>query len=73
MTVCLGKQGYMIKYICMNLLVHFRFEGKNCEININECQIEPCKNGATCLDKYELTLYVCYFLIFVFEVSKLHL
>ena len=26
------------------------FEGTNCEININECDPDPCLNGATCLD-----------------------
>jgi hypothetical protein len=26
------------------------FRGKNCEIDINECELEPCLNGGTCRD-----------------------
>ena len=24
--------------------------GVNCEINIDECAVDPCENGATCVD-----------------------
>lgn len=24
--------------------------GRNCEINVNECYSNPCRNGATCID-----------------------
>ena len=33
------------------------FKGKNCEININECELSQCQNGATCVDK--VNDYVC--------------
>mmetsp|Transcript_14973 Transcript_14973/g.32617 ORF Transcript_14973/g.32617 Transcript_14973/m.32617 type:complete len:699 (+) Transcript_14973:166-2262(+) len=27
------------------------FSGKTCQLNTNECASQPCKNGATCIDK----------------------
>ena len=27
------------------------FEGSFCETDINECQPQPCMNGATCVDR----------------------
>lgn len=32
------------------LLVLFAFEGRNCELQIDECSSQPCLNGATCRD-----------------------
>ena len=31
------------------------YEGRNCEIDIDDCELEqqPCQNGATCLDKVD--------------------
>jgi hypothetical protein len=26
------------------------YEGDRCEININECQSDPCRNNAVCVD-----------------------
>ena len=26
------------------------FEGKNCQVDINECEIQPCANNASCMD-----------------------
>jgi hypothetical protein len=26
------------------------YEGQNCEIETNECQSQPCQNGAKCID-----------------------
>ncbi len=28
----------------------FVLAGVNCEIDIDECEFQPCQNGATCLD-----------------------
>ena len=33
------------------------FEGKNCEVDINECESNPCKNNGTCVD--EINDYKC--------------
>lgn len=33
------------------------FTGKNCEIDINECESSPCQYGGTCLQRSNLTLY----------------
>ena len=30
----------------------YRFTGPNCEININECDMNNCQNDATCVDRY---------------------
>ena len=27
------------------------FRGDRCEIDINECEIDPCKNGGECVDQ----------------------
>ena len=27
------------------------FRGDHCEIDINECEIDPCKNGGECVDQ----------------------
>lgn len=48
---------------CYNILYSFRcqcaagFTGTHCELNVNECQSNPCKNQATCVD--ELNSYSC--------------
>ena len=33
------------------------FEGKNCEVDINECEPNPCNNNGTCVD--EINDYKC--------------
>ena len=40
------------------LLFQFcRFTGTNCLTNIDDCESEPCRNGATCTDK--INGYTC--------------
>ena len=34
------------------ILFLYRFTGPNCEININECDMNNCQNDATCVDRY---------------------
>lgn len=41
--------GYVI-VICVSLQCMPGYTGKNCEIEINECQSHPCQNGGTCID-----------------------
>ena len=38
--------------ICVN-----GFEGHNCEIDVDDCAIQPCLNGGTCHDR--VASYVC--------------
>ena len=33
------------------------FKGTLCEIDINECESDPCQNGATCQD--QINGYIC--------------
>lgn len=33
------------------------FTGKNCEIDINECESNPCQYNGTCLERSNMTLY----------------
>ncbi|GBN09560.1 Sushi, von Willebrand factor type A, EGF and pentraxin domain-containing protein 1, partial [Araneus ventricosus] len=35
------------------------YEGELCEIDINECQPQPCMNGATCVDKIAAFKCLC--------------
>ena len=48
---------------CHDIVCSFRcqcaagFTGTHCELNIDECQSNPCKNQATCVD--ELNAYSC--------------
>lgn len=32
--------------------------GKNCEIDINECESEPCKYEGVCLERSNASLYL---------------
>lgn len=52
-----------LQLFCYNSLFSFRcqcavgFTGPHCDLNINECQSNPCRNQATCVD--ELNSYSC--------------
>ena len=35
------------------------FVGNECQINIDECESDPCENGATCLDGIAEYTCVC--------------
>ncbi|XP_041667539.1 protein crumbs homolog 2a [Cheilinus undulatus] len=35
------------------------FAGENCSVNINECESEPCQNGATCEDQINGFICTC--------------
>ena len=35
------------------------FTGKDCDININECESSPCQNNATCIDAIAAFTCVC--------------
>ena len=41
----------------LNTLQYLGFEGRNCEVDINECESNPCKNNGTCVD--EINDYNC--------------
>lgn len=33
------------------------YEGKNCQVDIDECEPEPCENGGECFQRSELLYY----------------
>lgn len=37
----------------------FKILGANCEIDINECEGDPCQNGATCTDGIDEYTCLC--------------
>jgi len=53
---CLCSQGiiYFLIRLTSNylflLIFHIGYEGKNCEINVNECLIATCPLGRVCID-----------------------
>lgn len=36
---------------------HSGFSGKRCQIDINECESNPCKYSGICLERSNITLY----------------
>ncbi|XP_051554569.1 neurocan core protein-like [Myxocyprinus asiaticus] len=35
------------------------YAGESCEIDVDDCQSNPCENGGTCIDKEDLFICVC--------------
>lgn len=46
-----------MKLLAFALLMFMLIAGQNCEINIDECESNPCLNGATCND--EINDFTC--------------
>ncbi|XP_008123535.1 protein delta homolog 2 [Anolis carolinensis] len=45
--LCQDKNGFASNYTCKCLA---GFTGAHCEIDVDDCLMQPCANGATCLD-----------------------
>ncbi|XP_010861538.1 PREDICTED: protein delta homolog 2 [Bison bison bison] len=44
---CQDDQGFALNFTCRCLV---GFMGARCEVNVDDCLMRPCANGATCLD-----------------------
>ncbi|XP_072689004.1 protein delta homolog 2 isoform X1 [Canis lupus baileyi] len=44
---CQDDQGFALNFTCRCLV---GFVGSRCEVNVDDCLMRPCANGATCLD-----------------------
>ncbi|XP_075410207.1 protein delta homolog 2 isoform X1 [Tenrec ecaudatus] len=44
---CQDNQGFALNFTCRCLA---GFVGARCEVNVDDCLMRPCANGATCLD-----------------------
>ncbi|XP_030652367.1 protein delta homolog 2 isoform X4 [Nomascus leucogenys] len=44
---CQDDQGFALNFTCRCLV---GFVGARCEVNVDDCLMRPCANGATCLD-----------------------
>ena len=44
-------------FLFLVLCVFLLFIGKDCDVNINECESNPCKNNGTCID--EIAKFSC--------------
>lgn len=45
--LCQDDQGFALNFTCRCLA---GFVGARCEVNVDDCLMRPCANGATCLD-----------------------
>ena len=51
MTPCVHYDPYVHYDPCVpRCICQPGYEGRNCEVNINECADLPCRNGSTCID-----------------------
>lgn len=48
---------YAQKQFVSMLRCFYIFLGNNCEIEVNECLSQPCRNGGSCID--ELNAFTC--------------
>ncbi|XP_017780565.1 PREDICTED: protein jagged-1b isoform X2 [Nicrophorus vespilloides] len=51
---CIHQPGFGYRCTC-----HAGYTGKYCRENINDCKINPCENGGTCLDKVNDFQCIC--------------
>lgn len=52
------KVSFYTQEQCVNMLCAFHtFLGNSCEIEVNECLSQPCRNGGSCID--ELNSFSC--------------
>lgn len=57
------ESNYLMNLIILQILlshvlnIEIFFLGLNCEVDINECDSQPCQNGGTCLEHSNRTLY----------------
>lgn len=55
-TTVIKYKYYPYKRICFNH--EYYFSGKNCEIDINECESSPCQYSGTCIQRSNMALYM---------------
>ena len=48
-----------VENIISEMLMMFADVGKFCEVDLNECESEPCFNGGTCVDRPGYFVCIC--------------
>lgn len=43
----------------MNFFCKFKFTGRDCETDIDECAVSPCRNGGECVDMVAKFKCIC--------------